>query len=291
MRTEKHVKRWDRKMEVHNEDVNLSKKGSVIIWLLFLIYAAGYFAIAGFLRKQEYAWLLLDVFSLAVSVILLIRYKFPSRKGIVLSIVLAAIYLLSCIPLFTVFQAGKCIPVFLSTAASCSVFEHFPEESLLWVRQKKKKSVLLSILIGIAVGIVLGAVNYLLMKSNNPVAPADVSSAFLLSLSPAVLEEVSFRTVFYAFCLGSVGRKLTGRFEKFSGWFMMTVPHILPHISIDPAHGIIEIAVSWLIILVLYVLIFALAFAVLQKKRDILSAMIAHGLVDFIRFMVFGTPM
>ena len=48
--------------------------------------------------------------------------------------------------------------------------------------------------------------------------------------------------------------------------------------------------VSFLISLVLYIVVFGYLFAFLQKKRDILSAMIAHGVVDWIRFCIFGMP-
>jgi membrane protease YdiL (CAAX protease family) len=42
---------------------------------------------------------------------------------------------------------------------------------------------------------------------------------------------------------------------------------------------------------VLYIAVFGFIFAFLQKKRDITSAMIAHGIVDWIRFCIFGLPM
>jgi membrane protease YdiL (CAAX protease family) len=36
--------------------------------------------------------------------------------------------------------------------------------------------------------------------------------------------------------------------------------------------------------------VFGFIFAFLQKKRDVMSAMIAHGVVDWIRFCIFGLP-
>ncbi|MNI82817.1 hypothetical protein D3C73_1395710 [compost metagenome] len=49
--------------------------------------------------------------------------------------------------------------------------------------------------------------------------------------------------------------------------------------------------VGGVVSVILYVVIFGLPFAWLQKKRDVTSAMIAHGTVDCIRFLLFGLPM
>ena len=68
------------------------------------------------------------------------------------------------------------------------------------------------------------------------------------------------------------------------------VPHILPHILFNTTNGVINIIVSFLILLVLYIVVFGFIFTLLQRKRDIMSAMIAHGVVDWIRFCIFGLP-
>ena len=64
-------------------------------------------------------------------------------------------------------------------------------------------------------------------------------------------------------------------FQKFTMYFMACVPHAAVH-----GYPIKET-------IVLCVL-FGLPFTILQKKRDITSAMISHGLVDAVRFMVTG---
>ena len=78
--------------------------------------------------------------------------------------------------------------------------------------------------------------------------------------------------------------------QSFTVWFMMIVPHILPHILFNTSNGVINSIVSFLISLVLYIVVFGAIFAFLQKKRDIMSALVAHGVVDWIRFCIFGLP-
>ena len=93
----------------------------------------------------------------------------------------------------------------------------------------------------------------------------------------------------YAFCLDAAKGSFANKAEKFTSWFMMIVPHIIPHILFDISLGI-EGMIQCIIIMILYILVFGLLFAILQRKRDIASAMIVHGIVDFIRFVLFGVP-
>ena len=261
-----------------------------IVWMVFFLYVAGYFTICIGIGNQEFLWLELALLSLIVSVILLIKNHFPKIKYIVLSVVFTSLYLVSNIFSFNVFTLIQGVILFLSGCASCSVFEKYERNSLRLIQNIKKTDVFVSILIGIACGILWGGINYFLMRGSNPVVPTNILKAFIVSLDPAILEEVAFRCVFFAFCLSMSGGELKSKFQRFTGWFMMIVPHILPHILFSITNGIIESILSWLISLVLYIVVFGFIFALLQKKRDIASAMIAHGIVDWIRFCIFGLP-
>lgn len=183
------------------------------------------------------------------------------------------------------------IIVFLSCSASCSIFEKCGKNSLRLIRNAKKRDVVVSVAIGILCGILWGGINYLLMRGSNPVAVTNIFKAMIVSMNPAILEEVAYRCVFFAFCLSMADGELKGRLQRFAGWCMMIVPHILPHILFSVTNGIVESVLSWLISLVLYIVVFGFIFAFLQKKRDVASAMMAHGIVDWIRFSIFGLPM
>ena len=96
----------------------------------------------------------------------------------------------------------------------------------------------------------------------------------LLCLNPAIYEEMACRAIFFAFCIWHSNGTMNA-FQKFTMYFMACVPHAAVH-----GYPLLET-------IVLCVL-FGLPFAILQKKRDITSAMISHGLVDAVRFMVTG---
>lgn len=68
---------------------------------------------------------------------------------------------------------------------------------------------------------------------------------------------------------------------------MMVIPHVLIH---TPEAFMSKGVISGLVVVILYTVIFGLPFAYLQWKRDVTSAMIGHGVVDFIRFCLFGLP-
>ena len=269
--------------------LNRKEKTFFSPWILFGIYLIGYFSISMLIKDQSLFWLWLDIFSLTVSVIMLIKHHFSGKSGIILSTVITAIYLLSNVYRFNFFSLIQATVLFLAAAASCSVFEDYITESLKWIRCKKKTDILISILIGIGVGLVWGGINYLLMKSSNSIVKPDALKAFIFALNPATMEEVALRTVFYAFCLHCAGGKLISKKRKFTVWFLMIIPHILPHLMFSLSEGLNGV-IMWLIYLVLYIVIFGFIFAFLQQKRDIASAMIAHGIVDFIRFLIFGLP-
>lgn len=266
------------------------RKRFSIVWVILLLYVVGYFTICINTEKQDFLWLELSFLSFIVSVVLLAKNHFPKRKCLILSFVLTLLYLMSEIFRFNAFTMIQGIILFLSCCASCSVFEKCGEHSLRWIRNEKKQDVFVSIVIGIVCGILWGGINYLLMRGSNPVVQTNVFKALIVSLNPAILEEVAYRCLFFAFCLSMAEGELKGRFQRFISWCMMIIPHILPHILFSLSNGIIESVLSWLISLVLYIVVFGLLFAFLQKKEDITSAMVAHGMVDWIRFCIFGLP-
>lgn len=109
----------------------------------------------------------------------------------------------------------------------------------------------------------------------------------LTALSPVILEEICYRLLLFAYCLSLLKGEIRNKSENFWCYFMMIIPHVLIHTpDTFLTYGILSGVVSVLMIS----LIFGLPFAILQRKRDLTSAMIAHGTVDVIRFSFLGLP-
>lgn len=266
-----------------------NKKSLFYIWKTLGIFTFLYFTIAIATKEQGFLWLLLTAYSLWVSVFLLKNHKMQKGKALIMPVVFTFLYLLSCIYSFNLFSVIHGITVFLS---SCAVIATLTDVtgSFYWVKKGKKYDFLLSIFLGILIGVAWGIINYLLMRGSNEKIPTEFMKAGIVALNPAVAEEIANRTVFYAFCVHAMKGLPTSRKENLTCWFMMMVPHILPHILFSLEGGFVNALVSFVISLVLYILVFGFVFAFLQRKRDVLSAMVAHGLVDAIRFSIFGLP-
>lgn len=126
------------------------------VWILFFIYLAIYFVICLGIENQQFLWLELASFSIIISIFLLIQNKMPKKNSIIVSLIFSLVYLVSDIYQFNIFSVFHGILVFLSSCASFSVFEKYSERSLRFVRNEKKKDILISIIIGIVCGIVWG---------------------------------------------------------------------------------------------------------------------------------------
>lgn len=243
------------------------------LWIMFLVFGFCCTAI-----KMD-LWILLSVWASGLSIFLLIKTKLPSKKSIIISAVLAVLvsiaYLGIRAELSTLVLNGlvRGIPTFLCSLAVFSVMEKFGGIKLILT--DNKLSPFISIVIAIVVAAVLSVINYFLMKNDNTVDLGISVSRLIVCLSSAIYEEIVCRAIFMAFSLYVIGEEKPTKFQTFTMWFMMCFPH-------TAAHG--YDIVSTVILCVL----FGLPFTILQRKRDLTSAMISHGLVDAVRFTVFG---
>lgn len=254
--------------------------GLIGLWVEF----AAYFFIYTIATKNFFTFT--AIWSSGLAVYLLIRLKLPSVKYILISlifgIVVSLCYLAVQMNIMVVVHQGLLagLPTLLSSLAVFAVMEKLSndrEKPYYLIRNSGKRpfyqELLISLAIAIASAAVLAVINYFLGKSSSTVNFAITLSRLTICLSPAIFEEMACRAVFMAFCI-YLFRKPT-KFQLFTMWFMMIVPHTLAH-HYD--------LMSSLILCIL----FGLPFALLQRKRDLTSAMVSHGLVDAIRFCIFG---
>lgn len=256
------------------EEVGRVNKGKTIVpfillWGIFAIFFVLYLSFSVLL------WPVLLVWASALSVYTLLNYGRPQPKQVGVSLALALAAAISTSVASRSLSAGVAL-VFASTlVCSMAMFGvHGSVGGFAIIRGGGKGAVLVSIVVGLVVGVSLGVVNCLFGMSNAPIAPSLSMDKLIASLSPAIMEEVVCRAAFMVFCLATYGRDRS-RPQALTMRFMMVVPHTLAH-----QYGLVESAVL--------ALLFGLPFTVLQRRRDVASAMIAHGLVDLMRFVVFG---
>ena len=254
--------------------------GLIGLWVEF----AAYFFIYTIATKNFFTFT--AIWSSGLAIYLLIRLKLPSVKYILISLIfgiaVSLCYLAVQMNIMVVVHQGLLagLPTLLSSLAVFAVMEKLSDSSrkpYYLIRTSGKRpfyqELLISLAIAIASAAVLAIINYFLGKSSSTVNFAITLSRLTICLSPAIFEEMACRAVFMAFCV-YLFRKPT-KFQLFTMWFMMIVPHTLAH-HYD--------LMSSLILCIL----FGLPFALLQRKQDLTCAMVSHGLVDAIRFCIFG---
>jgi len=246
------------------------KNKFISLWMVFLVYFFCYMAI------EINLGVLLSIWSVALAIYLLVKNKLPSIKYIFIALVFAVLVSISylglnmgtTVVLTNVITSG--LPTLLCSLAVFSVMKNSDDIKLV-----KKEKKLATLIIAISVGTALSVINYFIMRESSVIDFGISASRFLVCLNPAIYEEISCRAIFMAYCLYKIGENKPTKFQQFTLWFMMCFPHTI-------AHGYDIIST------ILLCIIFALPFAILQRKRDIVSAMISHGLVDAVRFSIFG---
>lgn len=245
-------------------------KKFTVLWICFAVFFVDYV-----IRAIE-LWPMLALWVIGLSVYLLVKNGFPSVKGIVISLIFV---LLDSIALLTTengFGASVVVSGLLILVCSFAVISALEKQKQVFLLKTGVKPAIMSILLGLGIGICLGIINIFLGMRTEEFDVGFSAGRILFAVNPAVLEEICFRAVFLAFC--GFGAEKLSKGQRFTMWFMMIMPHVL-------SHG--EKLVESLVL----ALLFGLPFAILQKKRDIASAMIGHGVVDLIRFVLFGLPM
>ncbi|MCR4787550.1 MAG: hypothetical protein K5888_03095 [Lachnospiraceae bacterium] len=243
------------------------KKHDVVLWILFIVFMAFRLTV-----RMEY-WVVLSLETCGLAIALLIKAKAPSKKYIFISIILAVLSTVAYLgyesnPWVLLYGLRAGIPTLLCGLAVFSVMEKRGGYALL--SDKGKYPFLTTILIAIVVGGILAAVNLI----GNEISFAPSFGKIFLCLNPAIYEEIADRAIFIAFCVWYADGKMNV-FQIFTMYFMACVPHAA-------VHG------YPLVPTLMLCAVFGLPFAILQKKRDITCAMLSHGIVDAVRFVLIG---
>ncbi len=247
----------------------------IILWIVF--FAMVFWRVA--ITSDIEPWTILTIISAVISLVILFKNKMPSKKYIIISIIFMLLATVAYLGVqlnlsILVYGLKAGVPTLLSSLAVFSVMENYGGYQM--VSRKNKYSFLVSIIIAVISGAILSVINTLLSVLSGQEIAFDFSFLKLLvCLNPAIFEEMACRAIFMAYCIYFTGNDRMNRFGIFTMYFMMCMPHTLAH-----GYGLIET--------LLLCVLFGIPFTVLQRKRDIASAMISHGLVDAVRFTLVG---
>jgi hypothetical protein len=245
------------------------------------------------LGSDDFIWNAIDFWGAGLALFLLYRLGFPKARQFLAALILGLLagggYLFNDYGFtgdFSDFFKCGLITVLAATAVFSFIGEH-RQAGYRMLAGSKPRTLVLTIALGLGLGVVMAGLNILaLVIGGTPIAPdLNPASAFAFCLEGGIFEEICCRAVFLVFCLYLCKGLPKGRFAAFTCWFMMIMPHVLAH---TPAYLASGNALMWLASTAYLLLLCGLPLAVLQRKRDITSAMLAHGTIDFVRYLVFG---
>ncbi len=227
-------------------------------------------------------WLLPDIFrsenlrvlwfigAALISVFLAVKYKCLTKKDVFISVFLGGLAAIS--------HPVNGITAMLSYIGGQSVLRN-TRNGILLLKTDNKKAILITILLAIGTGTVLGIINLILGRASGMTLNPGFSLEWLaLAFSAGISEEIIFRYLLFAICVHIVKDKALSKFESILCYFIMVVPHVLIHFNLHNFNLMNGIILA---------VFFGLPFAILQRKRDLMSAMGSHFLVDLIRFVIY----
>jgi len=272
--------------EKNIKNVYLFFTSFLIIFVLNLMVPISFLRIPSYTQRM---WLLFQIYVIIFAIFILIKENLPRKNIIIVALVFGVLTGLYN-PVVNVGTILTFMCTILTFMASSSIFQK-SEDVISLFENFSKREILKSIGIGIIAGAILAFINLLVAGKQQMNFNVNIHY-FLLSLNPGIFEEVSFRLFMYAFCIYILKGKANTKKEKIWCYIMMVLPHVLIHTpDLFFKNGVFYLDVPILLVyIVILSLIFGLPLALLQRKRDLSSAMIAHGLVDFVRFCFLGLP-
>ncbi|WP_165921110.1 CPBP family intramembrane glutamic endopeptidase [Paenibacillus albiflavus] len=167
------------------------------------------------------------------------------------------------------------VATFFAYIGAVSVFKK-SKHKIKFLKETNRRGISVTLLFIVTFGIVLGTINVFLNDAN--LNPGIQLYWICRALTAGICEEIIFRFLLFSIFATIIGNKDYTRLEGWISYFIMIVPHVLIHFDMS--------SINLLSVIVLSV-VFGLPFALLQRKRDLTSAMGSHFIVDLIRFVTF----
>lgn len=236
---------------------------------LKLFFITIIFILLSFFAVKFFAPLFLFLGIIIAAIYLLIKNKEKlTKKDFIVTIIMSSLGSLNIIFIEKSLLAIALFAIiFITYIGSVTVFKNFLGWDKLLNNNWKK-----SLIIAIAVGLILGFINLggAEIKIKDPtIIP------LLIGLQAGIMEEISFRFIFYALSIYILRGKEKSIVDKILIYAIMTLPHAIAH-----GFDIKDLIGAWLV--------FAMPLAILQKKLDLTSSITTHFIIDLIRFSVLG---
>ena len=236
---------------------------------LKLFFITIIFILLSFFAVKFFAPLFLFLGIIIAAIFLLIKNKEKlTKKDLIVATIMSSLGSLNIIFIEkSLLAIALFVIIFITYLGAVTAFKNFLGWDKLLSKNWKK-----SLIIAIALGLILGFINLggAEIKIKDPTI-----TPLLIGLQAGIMEEISFRFIFYALSIYILRGKEKNIVDKILIYALMTLPHVIAH-----GFDIRDLIGAWLV--------FAMPLAVLQKKLDLTSSITTHFIIDLIRFSVLG---
>lgn len=252
-------------VDINNEEIIREKKINAMLFMVFIGFII--FWAAATILEYRYIWFIM--FSI-VSMILIVKNKATIiKQDIIIGVILGILSIPS--------EPIMGLSTIIAYIAGMSVFNK-SKHKIKFVKQGKK-NVLISLSILLITGIELGILNYFVASYEMSINISFRIKWILDALKAGIGEEVLFRFLLFAICIQLIRDNNLNKCQTFMCYLIMIIPHSLAHFNFT-TFSIPNV--------VFPSLFFGLPFTLLLMKRDLLTAMGSHTIVNLIRFIIFG---
>ena len=252
-------------VDINNEEIITEKKINATLFMVFI----GFIIFWIVATSLEYRNIWFIMFSI-VSIILIVNNIATIKKqDIIIGVILGILSIPS--------EPFMGLSTIIAYIAGMSVFNK--SKNKIELIKQGKKNVLISLVILLITGIGLGILNYFVASYEMTINISFRIEWILDALKAGIGEEVLFRFLLYAICI-QLSRDINlNKWQTFMCYLIMIIPHTLAHFNF---------ATFSITNVVFPSLFFGLPFTLLLIKRDLLTAVGSHTIVDLIRFIIFG---
>lgn len=225
------------------------------------------FALFTAIFKMMILWFILV---LMLSIFLIYRNKNKiNKRDIIISLFLSIITMIS-----NMFMGFFVMPTYL---ASIAVMRGSDKEILLY-RHGNKRKLHWTLCCIFVFGGILACINLLLASQNYHINLSIQPYYIFDALRAGIFEEIVFRMFFFSLCIELTRNVVYNKYQEVLCYLLLVLPHVIVHFN-----GTIDF-----ISVIVLSTFFGLPFAIMQRKLNLLSAIGAHSMVDFIRYIILG---
>lgn len=249
-----------------NNQELLKRKNMSIILIVIFIGLLGIWIMSSYFDFKLIWFIMFWVLSI---LIILENKKNITKHNIIIGIILGILSIPSNLIMG--------VSTIITFVAAMSIYNKSKNKIIFF--RSGKKNVVITLFIILITGVLLGTLNVYLAMDTMVINISFKLKWILDALRAGITEEVLFRFFFFAICIKVTRDNKLNKFQIFMCYLIMIIPHSMAHFDFT-TFSIPNVIIPSLL--------FGLPLTLSIMKRDLLTAMGIHSIIDLLRFIIFS---